>query len=76
MSRSKKRAEPVAPAPAPVPEKKQGKCGPSLHHLFLLTIIGTVLALAVSEPLRSKVLDILFGAEEEFQYTPPSPAGA
>ncbi len=73
MSRSKKKAEAVAPAPEP---KKKGKCGPSLRHLLLLTIIGTVLALAVSEPLRSKVLDILFGAEEEFQYTPPSPAGA
>ncbi len=29
-------------------------------------------ALALSESLRSKVLDTLFGAEEEFQYTPPA----
>jgi hypothetical protein len=76
MSRSKKKAEAVAGAGAGSTPEKKGKCGPSLHHLLLLTIIGAVLALAVSEPLRSKVLDILFGAEEEFQYTPPSPAGA
>jgi len=28
------------------------------------------------EKLRSKVLDTLFGAEEEFQYTPPPPAAS
>ena len=39
------------------------------------------LALALSEDLRNKVLDALFGAEEEFDYTstttappPPTPA--
>ena len=31
------------------------------------------IALAASEQLRSKVLDTLFGAEEEFEYTPPPP---
>ena len=36
------------------------------------SIAGATLALAVSEKLRSKVLDTLFGAEEEFQYTPPA----
>ncbi len=30
------------------------------------------LALAGSESLRSKVLDTLFGKEEEFEYTPPA----
>ena len=30
-------------------------------------------ALAASEGLRTKVLDLLFGAEEEFEYTPPTP---
>ena len=29
---------------------------------------------ALSESLRSKVLDTLFGAEEEFEYTPPPAA--
>ena len=32
------------------------------------------LALALSESLRNKLLDALFGKEEEFQYTPPAPA--
>jgi hypothetical protein len=30
-------------------------------------------ALAASQGLRTKVLDLLFGAEEEFEYTPPTP---
>lgn len=38
---------------------------------LLLGVIGTGVALAASEGFRSKVLDLLFGAEEEFQYTPP-----
>ena len=32
-------------------------------------LVGAGLALALSEPLRKKVLDALFGAEEEFEYT-------
>ena len=36
--------------------------------------LGAGLALAGSESLRSKVLDMLFGAEEEFEYTPPAGA--
>ncbi len=40
--------------------------------LLLLGAIGGGVALAASEKLRSKVLDLLFGAEEEFQYTPPA----
>jgi len=48
--------------------------------LVLLTV-GGVLAVALSESLRSKVLDLLFGAEEEFDYSSttapetPAPAG-
>ena len=49
------------------PKKKSG-----LGRKLLLLMIGAVIALAVSEGLRSKVLDTLFGAEEEFQYTPPA----
>jgi hypothetical protein len=44
--------------------------------LFLL-VAGAGLALALSEGLRKKVLDALFGAEEEFDYTStttPAPA--
>ena len=40
---------------------------------LLLLLIGGGAALAASEGLRSKVLDALFGAEEEFEYTPPAP---
>jgi adenylosuccinate synthase len=36
---------------------------------LLLLLIGAGLALALSEGLRKKVLDGLFGAEEEFEYT-------
>ena len=40
----------------------------------LLLIVATIgLALALSESLRNKLLDLLFGSEEEFQYTPPAP---
>ena len=51
-----------------------------LGRLLLLGIVGAGLAIAVSEDLRNKVLDALFGAEEEFDYTsttsPPAPAPA
>jgi hypothetical protein len=40
---------------------------------LLLVLIVAALALALSEGLRNKVLDALFGKEEEFQYTPPAP---
>ena len=37
--------------------------------LLLLALVGAGAALALSEGLRKKVLDALFGAEEEFEYT-------
>jgi len=37
--------------------------------LLVIGLVGAGLALALSEPLRKKVLDALFGAEEEFEYT-------
>jgi len=37
--------------------------------LLFIGLVGAGLALALSEPLRKKVLDALFGAEEEFEYT-------
>jgi hypothetical protein len=46
--------------------------------LLLVGIIGAGVAVAASEGLRNKVLDTLFGAEEEFDYTStttPAPAG-
>jgi len=36
---------------------------------LLLVIVGAGAVLALSEGLRKKVLDALFGAEEEFEYT-------
>jgi hypothetical protein len=58
--------------------KKQKKGG-GLGRMLLVGIVGAGVALAVSEGLRKKVLDALFGAEEEFEYTsttsPPTPAG-
>ena len=45
-------------------KKKRGK-----GRLLLLALIGGGVALAASEGLRKKVLDALFGAEEEFEYT-------
>jgi len=45
--------------------------------LLVVGIVGAGLALALSEGLRNKVLDALFGAEEEFEYTStttPAPA--
>src|SRR5687767_11625086 len=44
---------------------------------LLLVVVGAGLAVALSEGLRKKLLDALFGAEEEFEYTSttsPAPA--
>ncbi len=40
-----------------------------LGRLILLALIGGAIALVVSEDARKAVLDALFGAEEEFEYT-------
>ncbi len=56
--------------------KKQRSGG--LGRKLLLLIIAAVIAVAVSEDLRNKVLDALFGKEEEFDYSsttePSTPA--
>jgi len=47
--------------------------------VLLIGLVGAGLALALSEGLRKKVLDALFGAEEEFEYTAsttPEPASS
>jgi hypothetical protein len=57
------------------PKKKKRRGG--FGKLLLLGIIGAGAAVALSEGLRNKVLDTLFGAEEEFDYTSttsPAPA--
>ena len=59
---------------------KARKRGGGLGRVVLLGIVGSAVALALSEGLRKKVLDALFGAEEEFEYTSttttPPPAAA
>jgi len=61
----------------PKAARRKGGIGRSL----LVLATGSVLAIALSSGLRSKVLDLLFGAEEEFDYNPatapetPAPVG-
>ncbi|HLH15345.1 MAG TPA: hypothetical protein VKV16_11185 [Solirubrobacteraceae bacterium] len=61
----------------PKASRRRGGIGRSL----VLLAVGSVLAIALSEGLRTKVLDLLFGAEEEFDYSSttapetPAPAG-
>jgi hypothetical protein len=66
-------------------EAPRSQRGGGLGRLLLVGVVGGGLALALSEGLRKKVLDALFGAEEEFEYTstttsnastPSTPAGA
>jgi len=58
----------------PKRRKRRGGIG----RLLLLAMVGGAIALVASEDLRNKVLDALFGKEEEFEYTstttPPTPA--
>jgi len=42
----------------------------------ILLLVGAGAALALSEGLRKKVLDALFGAEEEFEYTSTTSSSA
>ena len=57
--------------------KKQKKRRGGLGRKLLVLVVGAGVALAVSGDLRSKVLDALFGKEEEFDYTSTtSPATA
>jgi adenylosuccinate synthase len=48
---------------------KKRRRGKRRGRLLVMAIVGGGLALALSEGLRKKVLDALFGAEEEFEYT-------
>ncbi len=58
------------------PPKRRHRLG----KLIVITFVGAVAAVALSEGLRSKLLDVLFGAEEEFDYssttTPATPPPA
>ena len=50
------------------PPKRTRRRG-GFRRTVLLLVVGGVLAVAFNEGLRSKVLDLLFGAEEEFDYS-------
>ena len=47
------------------PKRKKKRRG----GLVLLALVGAGVAVGLNEGLRKKVLDALFGAEEEFEYT-------
>jgi hypothetical protein len=47
------------------PKRRKGGLG----RLLMLALLGGIIALVVSEGARKAVLDALFGAEEEFEYT-------
>jgi hypothetical protein len=65
--------------PAKAPRKRRRRRRG--RSLLFFAVLG-VLAIALSEGLRTKVLDLLFGAEEEFDYSSttapaePAPVGA
>jgi hypothetical protein len=50
------------------PPKRSRRRG-GLRRTVLLLLVAGLLAVTVNEGLRSKVLDVLFGAEEEFDYS-------
>jgi len=52
-------------ADAPAKKKKKRRLGRKL----LVLVAGAGVAVAVSSDVRNKLLDLLFGAEEEFDYT-------
>ena len=57
----------------------QKRRGGKLRGLAVLVIGGGLAAVALNEGVRKKVLDTLFGAEEEFEYTSqttPTPAAS
>lgn len=66
----RKAAESLREASERLRESKRKKS--KLGRLLLVAIVGAVIALVVSEGARKAVLDALFGAEEEFEYTSTS----
>jgi hypothetical protein len=53
------------------PKKQKPRKGFGLTRKLMIASLAFGLALAGSEKLRTKVLDMVFGKEEEFEYTPP-----
>jgi hypothetical protein len=78
----KKAAESFKDASVALRESPKKKRRGGLGKFLVLGFAGAGVALVASEGLRKKVLDALFGAEEEFEYTstttassPSQPAG-
>jgi hypothetical protein len=65
----KKAADSLKEAGTALRDGPKRKRGGGLGKLLLLAIVGGGLAIALSEDVRNKVLDLLFGKEEEFDYT-------
>lgn len=76
----KEAAEALREASSSLREQPKRRRSGGIGRSLLLLAVAGVLALALSESLRSKVLDLLFGAEEEFDYSsttaPAEPAPA
>jgi len=51
---------------------KAARGGKLVRRSLLLASVGSLVAVAASKKARGKVLDLLFGKEEEFTYTPPA----
>lgn len=51
--------------------RKRTRKGMGFSRKLMIAGLGFGLTLAGSEKLRTKVLDTIFGKEEEFEYTPP-----
>ena len=49
--------------------RKPAKRKHGFGRLLVIAVVGAVIALAAGERARKAVLDTLFGAEEEFEYT-------
>ena len=60
---------------AEAPKKQKPRKRGGFVRKTMIASLAFGLALAGSEKLRTKVLDMVFGKEEEFEYTPP-PAAA
>jgi hypothetical protein len=77
----KEAASAIRDASSALREQPRRRRGGSSRGLMVLIVAG-VLAIALTPSLRSKVLDLLFGAEEQFDYNSsapsaqPAPAGA
>jgi hypothetical protein len=56
------------------PKRARRRRGLTFGRTLVIAGVGSGVAVAASEKLRSKVLDTLFGAEEEFEYSPSTPA--